>query len=253
MRDRVSKPYQNLGSAYPTEEAPCPAPQRGAKSIAGSVWTGNPLDMSVEDIPSDHDFFDPAYVRQWAEQTEIKDPDRLQFFAAFVRRVAELSSTKRRDVVVLELGSGPGRLAHELLTRSPVARYYLLDFSPPMLELAREHIGDDVRAVYVEANFRDPAWTKLIPQRVDVVVTMQALHELRHASRAVALYSQIQDILEPDGLLLVCDHLRPDDDDRALFMTVNEHVAALEAAGILGIEVVHRSDTKALVAGRRAA
>jgi hypothetical protein len=48
-------------------------------------------------------------ARAWAESAMQKRPWRQEFFDLFVK---ELSSIKQKDLSVLELGSGPGFLAH---------------------------------------------------------------------------------------------------------------------------------------------
>jgi SAM-dependent methyltransferase len=167
--------------------------------------------MDVDDIPSDHSFFDAQYVRSWLEDTTAHNPERPAFIEAFV---AEIAQTAGPGLSVLELGSGPGALAEQLLSRCPVGNYQLVDFSPPMHDLARERLDGDLRAVFVLADFKDPAWAHQVTAPVDIVVSMQALHELRHSSRVPALYCQLAQVVRPGGLVFVCDRLRPDDDDR---------------------------------------
>lgn len=195
------------------------------------------LDHTVEpaDVPSDHDFFDRAYVRGWAEDRSRKNPQRPNFFDAFADAIAELG----RDVRVLDLGSGPGLLAEQILDRCNVSAYYLLDFSPEMHDLSRERLAQHAaRTAFVEADFREPEWLELVPTPVDVAVSLQALHELRNTSRAPGFYRQLLSVLRPDALVLVCDHLRSDDDDRPLFMSIDEHVAALSAGGLKESQLV---------------
>ena len=71
-----------------------------------------------------------------------------------------------------------------------------------MHELAQERLGDDDRATYVQADFKSPSWTDTISERIEVVVTMQALHELRHSSRSHLLYRQLASVAEPGGSYL---------------------------------------------------
>jgi trans-aconitate methyltransferase len=202
---------------------------------------------NVSDIPSDHSFFDSADVRAWLEATTVKNAQRPAMFDQFV---AEISAANTQRLTLLELGSGPGVLAEQILSRCPVQRYWLVDFSLQMHELAHERLGDDDRAIYVQADFKLPSWTDAIPEPVEVVVTMQALHELRHSSRSVHLYRQLASVAEPGALLLVCDHLRPPDDERPLFMSVDEHLRALEVGGIIDPTLVLTLNQLALFRGR---
>jgi trans-aconitate methyltransferase len=197
------------------------------------------VSTNVSDIPSDHSFFDSAYVRSWLENTTAKHPERSAMFDQFV---AEISATNNQSLTVLELGSGPGVLAEQILSRCPVERYWLVDFSPQMHELAHERLGDDDRTIYVQADFKDPSWTETISERVHVVVTMQALHELRHSTRARLLYRQLSFVAEPSGLLCVCDHLRQPGDERPLYMSIEEHLIALKDGGTIDCSVVLTCD-----------
>ena len=95
-------------------------------------------------------------------------------------RIAEQVAGARR---ILELGGGPGLLAEAILERSPVADYTLLDFSPPMLAMARRRVGAYPFTAFALADFLDPCWAAGLGT-FDAIVTMQAVHELRHKRRA---------------------------------------------------------------------
>lgn len=89
------------------------------------------------DVPIRVDFRDPATARTWIEDTRIKRPYRPRFFAAFCAALAS-----RPKLRILELGSGPGHLAREILVHCDVHIYVALDFSPAMHEIAAEHLGE---------------------------------------------------------------------------------------------------------------
>jgi SAM-dependent methyltransferase len=202
--------------------------------------------MGLTDVPSDHGFLDPVHVRRWLEETNSKFPERLTFLDAFV---AETSALDQAPLSVVELGSGPGVLAEQLLSRCQIERYWLVDFSPHMHDLARERVGDDDRAIYVQADFQNPDWSRAVGGPVDVVVSMQAVHELRNASRTPDLYRQVSGIVRPGGVLLICDHLRPVEDHRPVFMTSDEHLEALREGGIREPHVVLSLERLALFKG----
>src|SRR6516165_8111382 len=106
-----------------------------------------------DDVPIRVDFRDPATARAWIEETRIKRPYRPRFFAAFCAALASRSKLR-----VLELGSGPGQLAREILLHCDVQTYDALDFSPAMHELAAEHLGElGPRVTFVIRDFREPA------------------------------------------------------------------------------------------------
>lgn len=192
---------------------------------------------AFQDVPSPIDFHDLDAARAWTQETVARKPYRAEFFDAFARALDACSSV----VSVLELGSGPGHLAEQILLRTSVSTYTLLDFSAAMHDLARERVAvfaDRVR--FVQADFRDVGW-HLHLESPDVVVTMQAVHELRHKERTVQLYRQIFDLLEGSGVFLVCDTFADDPvttRNADLFMTRMEQRTALEASGFCGIEVL---------------
>lgn len=111
-----------------------------------------------------------------------------------------------RSLRVLELGSGPGHLAREIVTRCDVAEDLALEFSGARHALAREHLGElGSRITFVTGDFRSPAWTTDL-SAFDAVVTMQAVNETRHKRHALPLLAQARGVLRPGGQLLYGDH-----------------------------------------------
>src|SRR5512142_1134334 len=138
-----------------------------------------------DDVPIRVDFRDAATARTWIEDTRIKRPYRPRFFAAFCEALAP-----RTGLRILELGSGPGQLAREILSHCDVATYVALDFSPAMHAIAAEHLGElAARVSFVVRDFREPDWAAELGA-FDAVVTLQAAHETRHKRHLVPLLSR---------------------------------------------------------------
>ena len=193
------------------------------------------------DVPSAVDFHDPTQARAWAERTQRERPYRQAFFDRITSEVSRLAHGASH---ILELGSGPRFLADHILRRSPfLESYVLLDFSQAMLDASRERLKKLTMSTplrFLRADFRDPTCTAQL-QVVDAVVSMQAVHELRHKRRAPALYEQVLSILRPGGVVLICDHLPGPEADarrRALFMTAEEQLAAFRAGGFGEVKVL---------------
>jgi ubiquinone/menaquinone biosynthesis C-methylase UbiE len=190
--------------------------------------------MSVKEVPSDHDFFDPAYVKQWTESISRYRPERKRLFEVFA---AEARRIKRGGLSVFELGCGPGFLAEALLKNCEIARYTLIDFSPQMLELSRSRLKKyQDRTVFIQADFKKADWTRAISNGFDLVLSLQAVHELRHASRIPTLYAQLHSLLRPGGTILICDHVNSSlasGHRAAHFMTVEEHLSTFKKVGFI--------------------
>jgi len=72
------------------------------------------------------------------------------------------------------------------------------------------------------------------------VVTMQAVHELRHKRYATSLHKSVLKLLRTNGVYLMCDHYVGEDgmSDQALYMTPGEHLESLTTAGFGLIEMI---------------
>jgi SAM-dependent methyltransferase len=187
----------------------------------------------VADVPTDHRWDDAAYVAEWVATTP-QLPHRTPILDALS---SALPDDARR---VVELGAGPGFLAEHLLAQHrAIDEYVLVDVSQPMHDLARERLAHEaVRVRHVDADFRTPQWVDAVPHAVDAVVTLQAVHELRHASRIPALYEQVHSILRPGGTFLVADLVNERAGERAHYLTTFEHLCVLLDAGFFDVDCV---------------
>ena len=97
-------------------------------------------------------------------------------------------------------------------------------------------------------------WTRRVGGGFDCVVSMQAVHELRHKRHASRLYEQVYQVLTVPGLFLICDHT-PFDDSRksmALYMTEQEQQRALVDARFSSVNVELSMNGLMLYLGERA-
>jgi tRNA (cmo5U34)-methyltransferase len=124
-------------------------------------------------------------------------PHRAEGEAALLDEVA---SDCRR---LLDLGTGDGRLLDLLLLRCPEAVGIAVDFSPTMLERARERFRDDDRVRVVEHDLARP-FPRLGP--CDAICSSFAIHHLPD-ERKRRLYEECWEILEPGGVLCNLEHV----------------------------------------------
>jgi SAM-dependent methyltransferase len=200
---------------------------------------------SDDDVPIRVDFRDAAIARAWIEDTRIKRPYRPRFFAAFCAALAS-----RPRLRILELGSGPGQLAREILVHCDVDSYVALDFSPAMHEFAAEHLGELAsRVTFVTRDFREPAWASDLGA-FDAIVTLQAAHETRHKRHLLPLLERARTVLAPGGVLLYADHyLTPETKLPALSPARADQPLALERAGFVDVELRYEEGNMALWRG----
>ena len=192
----------------------------------------------LDDVPITVDFRQAEHAQAWTASAMSLRPWRAEFFAAFAELIARAGAS--RTSRVLELGSGPGFLAEQLLASNDRLSYVALDFSPTMHTLARQRLGAlAARAEFVERSLRDADWGEGLG-RFDFVVTHQAVHELRHKRYATPLHAQVRELLAPGGAYLVCDHFYGEGgmSNGELYMTVEEQREALVAAGFTQVEQV---------------
>jgi SAM-dependent methyltransferase len=207
--------------------------------------------LQKHDVPYGNDWDSTTEVSAWAEAADEARPWRSEIRTYIANRVAKLRPATR----VLELGSGPGFLAHRVLERcSNVADYVLLDFSEPMLTLSRRRLKGYSAASFVPASFKSMDWTRRVEGPFDCVLSMQAVHELRHKRHAARVYRQAHDVLADRGLIMVCDHTPFDDSatSTALYMTEQEQQEALLAAGFQNVTVELSIDSLVLYAAEPA-
>jgi SAM-dependent methyltransferase len=198
-----------------------------------------------DDVPIRVDFRDPATARTWIEDMRIKRPYRPRFFAAFCAALAS-----RPKLRILELGSGPGQLAREILVHCDVHVYVALDFSAAMHDIAAEHLGELAsRVTFVTRDFREPAWPHDLGS-FDAVVTLQAAHEARHKRHLVPLLERARTVIGPRGVVLYADHyLTPETRWPALAPARADQPLALERAGFVDVQLCYEEGNMALWCG----
>lgn len=199
----------------------------------------------LPDVPYAEDLQSPSGATAWVETADTKRPQRIRIRQTIVDELQALAPGSR----VLELGSGPGFLAEQVLRQCPhIARYTLFDFSQPMLDMSRDRVGRFPSAAFLLGDFRAEEWTARATGPYEAVVSMQAVHEVRHKRHVPRLYRQIHHVLAPAGIFLMADRVPDDDSSRsaALFMTEQEQLHALADAGFADARVLTSGDALVL-------
>jgi predicted methyltransferase len=106
----------------------------------------------------------------------------------------------------------------------------------------------------IQLDFKKNDWTAAVPAGFDLVVPLQAVHELRHASRIPKLYAQLYSLLVPGGSILICDHVNsssPSGHRAAHFMTVEEHLSTFEKVDFIRPREICPAADRSLMAAEK--
>jgi SAM-dependent methyltransferase len=108
---------------------------------------------------------------------------------------------------IVDLGAGDAILLATLLEAFPEAMGVALDFSPLMLDQARQRLSRfGNRATCIEGDLQQPSWRRGLSGPVDVIVSGLAIHHLTD-ERKRELYQEIYDLLGDGGVFLNCEHV----------------------------------------------
>ena len=131
------------------------------------------------------------------------DRDRLRLIPgcdAFYRWAIDLIPARAKTIV--DLGAGSGLLTDLIRDRFPQAQIHLFDFSVPMLELARQRLGDDPKLTFICADYvAEP-----LPQQVCSVVSSLSIHHLDDAGKRDA-FRKVHGSLKPNGVFINADQV----------------------------------------------
>ncbi len=136
-----------------------------------------------------------------------------QFYQTFGR---EFSSTRQHlqpgvqrildmltgEESLLDLGCGNGELARERMRRGHRGHYTGLDFSQPLLEVAR-HGWEDAPATFIRADLSAADWDKRmvtpVLQVFDVVTAFAVLHHIPGDSLRLCILEKVRNLVRPGG------------------------------------------------------
>jgi 2-polyprenyl-3-methyl-5-hydroxy-6-metoxy-1,4-benzoquinol methylase len=109
------------------------------------------------------------------------------------------------DEAILDLGCGNGELARELMRRGQRGPYTGLDFSLPLLEVAR-HGWEDAPATFLCADLMGADWEKRAaassPRPFDWVTAFAVLHHIPGQEARLNILNKVHTLLRPGGLFL---------------------------------------------------
>jgi tRNA (cmo5U34)-methyltransferase len=131
------------------------------------------------------------------------DRDRMKLIPAHEAFYAAALEQIPTDATrIVELGAGSGLFSAMIRAAFPKAHLHLIDFSQPMLDLARQRLGESPNLTYVLADYT----TEPLPTPCDAVISALSIHHLEDEQKRVIL-PLIFAALRPGGLFINADHI----------------------------------------------
>jgi tRNA (cmo5U34)-methyltransferase len=131
------------------------------------------------------------------------DQDRMKLIPghkAFYAAALELIPADATQIV--DLGAGSGLFSAMLHSAFPSAQLHLVDFSAPMLDLARARLGSSPLITYTLADYA----TAPLPAHCDAIVSALSIHHLED-DRKQAMLASVFSALRPGGVFINADHI----------------------------------------------
>jgi tRNA (cmo5U34)-methyltransferase len=233
-----------------------------------------------------HDWASETYVDEWVRRQQTEDPIRAERFQLMCDLFPFADDA---PVTILDVGAGYGPVSAFILGRYPRATCIAQDGSVPMLDRAQTLVrtfGERFKTHY--SDLSQTGWLPKQFAPFDAVVSSICLHNLRDFTRISQIYREIRAHVRAGGVFLNLDlvnaptaelHQRYDivtarrrhrdaaTDERVETMvrsdgsspahattgpfsaTVDQHLAALTAAGFKDVDCFWKELRRALVGG----
>ena len=127
----------------------------------------------------------------------------------------------RKNITVLDVGTGPGWIPIELARQHPTWTIHALDASADMLERGRMHAERAGVAERIHFHKGDALDLPFEPGRFDLAVSHFMLHHLAEPEK---LFNAMQRVCKPNGQVMIKDLRRQAAWKSALLMGFSKHV-----------------------------
>ncbi|MEM7535147.1 MAG: class I SAM-dependent methyltransferase [Chloroflexota bacterium] len=182
--------------------------------------------------------------------------ERTKIVAHIIKQIEQLGLDAP---VVAELCVGPGFIATSLCEAFPTMHYVGLDFMQPFLDFTAEQLPVDTKCAFVLADLTEDAWPTLLAEqvtdgRLNVIVSMQSLHDVGGAERIADIYSHCHDLLADGGLFINADFVASDDENahsKSTRLRIEQHRELLGAAGFTEVDCSLRVGSFCVCQGTR--
>jgi len=142
----------------------------------------------------------------YSEIADIVIPNRREILSIIARVATMFSSNSPR---ILDIGCGYGDVTAEVLRYAPNASIFMVDFSEEMIQRSMKRFKENKNIQILRHDLNNGLPGEFQPKEFDAVVSCFALHHVDFEHR-VPLYSQIHQVLKPDGIFVNGDRFRED-------------------------------------------
>ena len=150
-----------------------------------------------------HAWKNPSIVDNFLTKTRKSIPFGEEQLDILLRLVSKSQSVVNNFI---DLGCGDGILANTLLTQYSDANGLLLDYSPSMIDAAKDRMSAFQNQKIVQSDLSDSNWLDNVINKPEVVVSGYAIHHLKNG-RKYELFEEIFEILKPGGIFINMEHV----------------------------------------------
>ncbi|MCK4431907.1 MAG: class I SAM-dependent methyltransferase [Candidatus Aminicenantes bacterium] len=145
----------------------------------------------------------------WNKEKAQKYSDMMEkvskrVYIPFAKRIVDNLGPSKRDLIILDLSTGPGFLSIELHGLLPDARIIGVDSSSDMLQIAKRN-AEKAGISNFETKLGKAEEISLDLNSIDLVVNLTSLHDWENPKKA---FLEILRVLKPGGKLILKDSNR---------------------------------------------
>ncbi len=194
----------------------------------------------ITDPLRQHDWNSPDYVEDWAQRQRRNEGLRARQFTLMAELIPFDSDAAFR---FMDVGCGYGALSKYLLEAFPRATAVCHDGSAAMADLGGERMKDlEGRFEYVVSDFSQKEWSRVAGGEFDLVVSCNAIHNVRVGDVIRDIYEEICGRLRPGGRFFNLDRGSA---------TPEDQIAWFRSAGFQDVECHQKSSGLSLYGGAK--
>ena len=194
----------------------------------------------ITDPLRQHDWNSPEYVEDWAQRQRRNETLRTRQFALIADRIPFESGDAFR---FMDVGCGYGALSKFLLESFPRAAAVCHDGSAAMADLGGDRMKDLAgRFEYVISDFSKKGWSRVAEGEFDLVVSCNAIHNVRVGEIIRDVYQEIFGRLRPGGHFFNLDRGSA---------TMDDQITWFRSAGFQDVACLQKSSGLSLYGGSK--